>query len=91
MVVLEDAGDSGRHQSLAQANHVADQHAVAFVQMVGGNLDGGNLEIEELLAEVAGNAELGQTEAGLLGKVVGPSSGRCGTAERAAPVPSYPG
>ena len=71
MVVLEDAGNGGRHEGLAQANHVADQHAVAFVEVVGGDLDRCDLKIEELLAEVAGNAKLGQAEAGLLGKMVG--------------------
>ena len=71
VVVLENRGQRRRHQRLAEADHVADQNAAALVQVMGGDLDRGDLELEELVAEVAGNAELGQAGAGLLGKVVG--------------------
>ena len=46
VVVLKDTGDGGRHEGLAQTDHVADEHAVAFVQMMGRDLDRGDLEIE---------------------------------------------
>jgi hypothetical protein len=70
-VVFEGTGKCRRHQGLAQANHVADQRAVAFVQVVDRDLHGSDLKIDSLLAEVAGNAKLGQTKSGLLGNVVG--------------------
>ena len=71
VVILEDARQRRGHERLAEADHVADQDAAALVQVVGGDLDGGLLEFEELVAEVAGDAELGQTGAGLLGQVIG--------------------
>ncbi len=66
VIVLEDARQGGRHQRLAQAHHVADQHAAALVEMVGGDLDGGHLEFEELVSEVAWNVEIPADPRGLL-------------------------
>ena len=71
VVVLEDARHGGRHQRLAQADHVADQHAAALVQVVRGDLHGGRLEVEQPVAELARNAELGQAGARFLRQVVG--------------------
>ncbi len=47
------------------------QDAAALVEVVGGDLDGGVLELEQRVAEVARDAELGQAGARLLGQVVG--------------------
>ena len=64
MIVLEDAGQGGGHEGFAQADHVADENAAALVEVVGGDLHGLDLELEELVAEVARDAEFGQTPAG---------------------------
>ena len=63
VVILEDAGHGGGHERLAEANHVADQHAAALVEVVGGDLDRCFLELEQLVPEVPGNLELGQSPA----------------------------
>ncbi len=71
LVILEDAGQRRGHKRLAEADHVADQHAAAAVQVVRGDLHGGHLELEQLAAEVARDAELGQPGPRLLREVVG--------------------
>ena len=71
MVILKNAGNGRCHQGLSQTNHVSDEHSVAFVQVMSRNLDCRNLEIKELLTEIAGDAELGQAGSGLLRKMVG--------------------
>ena len=71
MIVLEDTGQGGGHQRLAETDHVADEDAAALVQMVGGDLDGLDLELEQLVAEVTRDAELRDAGASLLGQVVG--------------------
>ena len=70
VVVLEDAGDSGGHQGLAQPHYVPDEHAAALVQMVRGNLDRRRLELEQPIAEVSWNPELGQAGAGFMREVI---------------------
>ena len=51
VIVLEDLGQCGSHHRLAQTDHVADQHAATLVQVVRGNLDGSNLEVEQRFAK----------------------------------------
>ena len=67
----KDACQGGGHQRLAQADDIADQHAAALVEVVGGDLDRRRLELEQLVAEVARDAELGKPGARLLRQVVG--------------------
>ena len=50
--VLEHAGESGRHEGFAEADHVADDDTAAFLQVAGGDLHGGGLEVEERIAEI---------------------------------------
>jgi hypothetical protein len=90
VVVLEDARQRRRHERLAQADDVADEHAAALVQVVGGDLHRRLLELEELVAEVAGDAELGQAGARLLGEVVGHLEVDVIGRDRAARAPSFP-
>ena len=71
VVVLEDASDGGSHQGLAKSHHVADEHAVALVQVMGRYLDSSGLEVEQPVAEHLGNPELGETGAGFVREVVG--------------------
>ncbi len=71
MIILEDTSQGGRHECLTQTDHIADEHSSTFVEMVGGDLDGSRLELEEPVAKVAGNAELRESGAYLLRKVVG--------------------
>ena len=61
----KDPGQRRRHQRLAQADDVADQDAAALVEMVGGDLDRGHLELEQRVAEVRRDAELGQARRAL--------------------------
>ena len=58
LVVLKDAGDGGGHQGFAETDDVADEDAAAFVEVVGGDLDGGGLEVKQGIAEVGGDAEI---------------------------------
>ncbi len=71
VIILEDPRERRGHERLAEADHIADDDAAALVEMVRGDLDGGLLELEKRVAEVAGNAELGQPGAGLLRQVIG--------------------
>ena len=71
VIILENAGKGRGHERLAKTDHIADHHAAALVEVVGGDLDGGHLEFKELVAEVAGDAKLGETGSGLLGQVIG--------------------
>ncbi len=70
MVVLKDARECSCHECLAKADHVANDYATAFVQVVRGNLHCCPLVLEKLV-EVVGNAELSQASSRLLGEVVG--------------------
>lgn len=70
MIVLEDARDRGSHQRLAKANDIA-MSTPAFVQIVSRDLDGGDLEVEQLVFKVARDAKGGESCPGLLGEVVG--------------------
>ena len=71
VIVLKDARQRGCHERLAQPDHVADDHAAAFVQMVRRDFNGRLLKLEEFVAEIAGDAKLRQAGASLLGEVVG--------------------
>ena len=71
VVILEDAGERGGHERLAQTHHIADHHPAALVEMMGGDLHRRLLELEQRVAEVAGNAEFHQPGPRLLGQVVG--------------------
>lgn len=71
MVIFEDAGKSGRNQSLAQSDDVTNENASTLVQMVSGNLDGSDLEIKEPVAEIARYAEFAQPRSCLLAEVIG--------------------
>ena len=71
LVILKDAGDGGGHQGFAETDDIADEDAAAFVEMVGGDLDGGGLKVKQGIAEVGGDAEFGEAGARLLGEVVG--------------------
>lgn len=71
MIILENTRDCRGHERLAQTNHIANHHPATLVEVVGGDFDGGNLEFEQLVAEVAGDSKLGETGPGLLGQVIG--------------------
>ena len=71
VVVLEHARQRGGHEGLAQPDDVADEHAAPLVQVMRGDLHGRRLEVEKLVAEVPGNAKLGQAGSRLLRQVVG--------------------
>ena len=70
VVVLKDLRKRRRHQRLAEANHVANEHAVALVEVMGGDLDGGRLKLEELVAEVCRDAKFGEAMPRLLREVI---------------------
>ena len=71
IVVFEDLGQRRGHHRLAQAHHVADQHATALVEVVRGDLDGGGLEVEQRAVEDRGNAEFREPGPRFLREVVG--------------------
>jgi len=71
VVVLENARKRSRHEGLAQPHHVAYHDTAALVQVVSRNLYRRFLELKELVAEVAGDAELRQTGTRFLRKVIG--------------------
>ena len=67
LVVLEDARDGGGHERLAEADHVADQHATALVEVARGDLHGRLLVGQQAIAEHRGDAELVEAGARLVG------------------------
>jgi len=71
VVILEDTGERGSHERLSQTHYVADEHPSPLVEVVCCDLDSRLLELEEFVAEVAGDAELRQPCPSLLGKVIG--------------------
>ena len=71
MVIFENARYGSRHEGLAKAHHIPDQHAAPLVEMVRGNLDGRSLKGKELLLEDCRNPKLSQAGARLLRQVVG--------------------
>ena len=71
VIVLEDTSNGSGHECLAQSHHIADEHAVAFIQVMRRYLDRSGLEVEQPVTEHLGNSELGKTGAGLVGEVVG--------------------
>ena len=71
VVVLEDTGDRRGHQRLAKPNHIADQDAIALVQVMGRYLHCGCLEVEHAVAEVPGNLELSEARTSLVRQVIG--------------------
>ena len=66
VIVFEDASHGRRHQRLAEADDIADEHAAPLVEVVRGDLDRGDLELEQLVVKVARQAELRQAGAGFL-------------------------
>ena len=58
-VVLKDAGESGGHQGFSESDDIADEDTAALVEVMGGDLDGGGLEVKQGIAEVGGDAEFG--------------------------------
>lgn len=70
IVVVKDSRQCGGHQRLAQTNYIADQHAVALVDMMRRNFDCRRLKLEEFVAELAWNSELGNARARLLREMV---------------------
>ena len=71
VVVFENAREGRGHQRLAQPDDVADQHAVALVDVVCGDAHGRFLELEEAVLELARDAEFRQARPRFLRKVVG--------------------
>ena len=71
MVVLEHAGQRCADSRLAQAYHIADQDAVALVQVVGGDLHRMGLEPHQLAFEDFGDAELADPLPRLARQVIG--------------------
>ena len=70
MVILENLGESRRHQGLSEADHIANKDTATLIEMVGGDLDGGHLVIEKAIAELGRNSELRQSSPSLLRQVV---------------------
>jgi hypothetical protein len=70
VVVLEDAGERGRHERLSEPDHVSDKNAAALVEVVGGYLDRRDLKVEQQVSEIGGNAELAQAGSRFLREVV---------------------
>ena len=68
VIVLEDAGHGRRHQGLSQTDDIADEHAAPLVEMVGGDLDRCDLELEQLVNKVAREAETRSSPLGLLAR-----------------------
>ena len=68
--VLQDSRQGRCHQSLAESHHIPDQHPAPLVEMVRGDLHGGGLKLQQLVAEIARDAELPQAGARLFGEVV---------------------
>ena len=51
-------GEGGGHQGFAESDDIADEDAAALVEVMGGDLDGGGLKVEQGIAEVGGDAEI---------------------------------
>jgi hypothetical protein len=58
VVVFEDTRYRSGHERLAKANHIANEHTSALVEVMRGNLDRGNLKVKELIAKVAWKVKL---------------------------------
>ena len=71
LVILEDSRQRRRHQGLSKPDHIADKDPTTLVDVVGGNLDSGNLKLEKLIAEILRDAELEQAFPRILAEVVG--------------------
>ena len=69
-LVLEDAGERGRHHRLSQADDVTKEHAVTPRQVARGEADRGGLVVEQLALEHLRELELGEPQARFLGEVV---------------------
>ena len=71
LVELEDLHQRARHQGIAQADDVPQEHTASSIEMVSGNPHRLGLEFEECPAELSRNAELRKSRPRLLGEVVG--------------------
>ncbi len=69
--VLKHAGQRGGHESLTEADDIAQHDAAALFQVTGRNANCGGLKFEEGIAHVGRNGEFGQPGPGLFGQVVG--------------------
>ena len=69
-VVRQNPRERSCHQCLPQADNIAEQHAAAFMDVVGRDLDGGGLKFKQLVSKVFGDAVLDDSFTRLLGKVV---------------------
>lgn len=58
VVVLKYLSQRGGHHGFAKTHHIADQHTAALVEVVRGNLDSGDLKVEQGVTENRQNAEL---------------------------------
>ena len=58
MVILKDLREGGGHERFAKANHVANQDAIALVEMMSGDLYGGGLILEQLVPELRRDTKL---------------------------------
>ncbi len=70
-VVRQDPGERRGHQGLPQADHVSEEDAAAFVDMMGRDFHGRDLEVEEPVAEVLWDGVLDDAFPRLLREVVG--------------------
>ena len=60
MVVLKNFGQRRGHERFAQADDIADENAVALVEMVRGNFYGGDLIIKQAIPEFRRDAKFRQ-------------------------------
>lgn len=66
-IVFKDASERGGHERFAQADHVADEDAAAFIEVMGGDLNCLDLKLEKFIAEIARDTKLGDPRQRLLG------------------------
>ena len=71
MVVLKNFRQRRGHERFAQADDIADEHAVALVEMVRGNFDGGDLVIKQAISEFRRDTKFRQSGARLLRQMIG--------------------
>ena len=61
VIVLEDARERRRHQSFAESDDIADEHAAALIQVMRRNFYRRRLKGKEPVAKIARNAKLCQS------------------------------
>ena len=70
MVILKDASQRRSHEGLAQPDDIPDEDAIPLVQMVGRDLDGRSLEIEEAVPKHLWDLELREAGTSLVREVI---------------------